>query len=89
MRPWPNLFSFVRKFESTHQSPLPVLRPLGNPSLLTLPAAAEAKLDVNGEGMFVRDSVFFENVVEEARQRYGKFEGAQVEVDDNLLALAP
>ena len=32
-------------------SPLPEARPLGFPSLLALPAAAEAKLDVKGEGM--------------------------------------
>lgn len=36
----------------TYQSPLPVFRPL-LPSLEALPAAAEAKLDVNGEGIVV------------------------------------
>jgi len=37
----------------TYQSPLPVFRPLGPLSLLEFPAAAEAKLEVNGEGMIV------------------------------------
>lgn len=40
---------------STNQSPLPSPRPLLRPfelgSLATLPAAAEAKLEVNGEGI--------------------------------------
>ncbi len=35
----------------TYQSPLPVFRPLELPSLLMFPAAVEAKLAVNGEGM--------------------------------------
>ena len=35
----------------TYQSPLPVFRPLEIPSLLMFPAAVEAKLAVNGEGM--------------------------------------
>lgn len=33
------------------QSPLPELRPLGPPSVEVFPAAAEAKLEMNGEGM--------------------------------------
>lgn len=37
----------------TYQSPLPVFRPLLTPSLLVSPAAADAKLDVNGEGMIL------------------------------------
>ena len=36
---------------ATYQSPLPSPRPRLFPSLAELPAAAEAKLDVNGEGM--------------------------------------
>ena len=36
---------------ATHQSPLPSPRPRPFASLVELPAAAEAKLDVNGEGM--------------------------------------
>ena len=35
----------------TYQSPLPVFRPLSPPSVDVFPAAAEAKLEVNGEGM--------------------------------------
>ena len=42
----------------THQSPLPSARaealPFELPSWLPLPAAAEAKLDANEEGMFNR-----------------------------------
>lgn len=37
----------------TYQSPLPEFRPLGPPSVDVFPAAAEAKLEVNGEGMIV------------------------------------
>ncbi len=44
-------------FCDTYQSPLPVLRPLAPPSIDVLPAAAEAKLDVNGEGMNVISEV--------------------------------
>ena len=39
--------------DCTYQSPLPVFRPLGTPSLGAFPAAAEAKFDVNGEGMAI------------------------------------
>ena len=39
------------RFRITYQSPLPVLRPLAPPSLDVFPAAAEAKLEVNGEGI--------------------------------------
>ena len=39
------------KGRKTHQSPLPSLRPRLFASLEELPAAAEAKLDVNGAGM--------------------------------------
>lgn len=39
---------------ATYQSPLPSPRPRPFPSLAELPAAAEAKLDVNGEGMMKR-----------------------------------
>ena len=35
----------------TYQSPLPVLRPLAPDSVGVLPAAAEAKVEGNGEGM--------------------------------------
>lgn len=35
----------------TYQSPLPVFRPLTPPSVDVFPAAAEAKLEANGEGM--------------------------------------
>lgn len=38
-------------FQDTYQSPLPAFRPLGAPSVDVLPAAAEAKLEVNGEGI--------------------------------------
>ena len=41
------------RFCVTYQSPLPVLRPLAAPSVEVLPAAAEAKLEGNGEGMIV------------------------------------
>ena len=40
-------------FRDTYQSPLPVFRPLAPPSMDVFPAAAEAKLEVNGEGMNV------------------------------------
>ena len=40
-------------FGLTYQSPLPVLRPLAPPSVELFPAAAEAKLEVNGEGIIV------------------------------------
>ena len=38
---------------ATYQSPLPVFRPLAPPSVDVLPAAADAKLEVNGEGIVV------------------------------------
>ena len=37
----------------TYQSPLPALRPLSPPSVEVFPTAAEAKLEVNGEGIIV------------------------------------
>jgi len=37
----------------TYHSPLPVFRPLEAVSLAVFPAAAEAKLEVKGEGMLV------------------------------------
>ena len=37
----------------TYQSPLPAFRPLSPPSVDVFPAAAEAKLEVNGEGIIV------------------------------------
>lgn len=46
-------FPGTRTHQSPLLSPLPEIRPLALPSLLALPAAAEAKLEVKGEGMTV------------------------------------
>lgn len=48
----------------TYQSPLAVFRPLAPPSVDVLPAAAEAKLEVNGEGiiMFLKGQVFEQKI---------------------------
>ena len=56
--------SFPTGFEDwvTYQSPLPSPRPRLGPSLLELPAAAEAKLDVKGEG--IMESEKFEEIAD-------------------------